>query len=95
VLIILVFDAIISPIISILTLFKAALFTTIVRIFEKLLYHKPRFYVFVFKIIITFIVGLQHQIPTKTDFSYTGDSLLMSLIALGRILYYVFLNTLI
>jgi hypothetical protein len=36
------------------------------------------------KVFVTFVVGLKTQNPVSTDFSATGDSFLMSAVALGE-----------
>jgi hypothetical protein len=85
--IIIVLHSIISPIISILTIFKGVFFIGTVRTLGKFLYSKDLSDMFIYKIIVTFVIGLKHQVPIKTNFGDTGDSFLMSLVALGKISY--------
>jgi len=81
ILIIIVFDSIIIPIVSILTIFQGTLFTTNVNNFKQLLYDKYLFSIFIFEIILTMVASFQTKIPVTNDFSATGDSFLMSLVA--------------
>lgn len=92
ILIIIVFHSIMSPIISILTVFKGVFFIGTVRILERFLYQKDLSNMFIYKIIVTFVIGLKHQVPIKTNFGDTGDSFLMSLVSLGKISYQIFLE---
>jgi hypothetical protein len=84
-LVIILLHSLISPIISILTLFKAIFFSATVSDFRQLLWDKYLFFIFIFKVLLTFAVGLQNPIQVITDFSFTGDSFLMSVVALCKI----------
>jgi hypothetical protein len=46
-------------------------------------------------VILTFVAGLQYQIPVINDFSATGGPFLMSLVALGKKSCEIFFNILI
>jgi hypothetical protein len=83
-LVIILLHSLISPIISILTFFKVIFFTGTVSDYTRLFYDKCLFFIFIFKVLLTFAVGVQNPIPVVTDFSATGDSFLMGLVALGR-----------
>jgi hypothetical protein len=37
----------------------------------------------IFKIILTFVAGLQHHVPINNNLAATGDSFLMSIASLG------------
>jgi len=83
-LVIILLHSLISPIISILTFFKVIFFTGTVSDCRQLFYDKCLFFIFILKVLLTFAVGVQNPIPVVTDFSATGDSFLMGLVALGR-----------